>query len=83
MKETKIKKYIEDELKGFNDYYTLYLEYEDNNISQQFLGMAIDEHKHSKVWLDLAKLLDLKGLEKYIFEYEQNEILLNGGGEQW
>lgn len=80
MNEKKIKENLREELDGFSNYYSLYIENIGIEIGYDFYQMACDEFKHCKFWYELAKVLDIE-LGNIDYEYKEFEKLLNNEGE--
>lgn len=81
MKEETIISYIEDELHGFQKYYSLYLEYIDNEISAEFFAMAMSEFRHCKFWLDIAEVVGIE-VDYLRSSYEEFEKMLKDNEEE-
>lgn len=73
----KVLEYLRDELDGFAQYYSLYIEYFDLEIGNDFYKMAIDEFAHARFWLENAKLFELN-YSKLEQEFNEFEKMING-----
>ena len=74
-----IKSHLDDELKGVADYFSLYFEYMNNEISRDFYDFALDELRHAKFWLDMLEIREDPDYENYLSQYEELESLVEEG----
>lgn len=74
-----IKSHLDDELKGVADYFSLYFEYMNNEISCDFYCFARDELRHAKFWLDMLEIKEDQDYESYREQYEEMKSLLEEG----
>lgn len=77
-----IKSHLDDELKGVADYFSLFYEYMNNEIAEDFYEFALDELKHAKFWLDMLEIREDPSYEDYKAQYDELASLVRDRGEE-
>lgn len=76
---SEIKSHLDEELKGVADYFSLYFEYMNSDISKDFYKFALDELEHVEFWLDMLEVEDDDEYEYYKEQYEELKSLMKEG----